>query len=818
MNINKMPVEIETRKITSMEATQNAFTEIVFVLHGEVALIMEGMTYSLNTEDIVLINPNQLHSFISGGCHLLIVRFDLSDFNFGTSTEYFFELNSAGNTYLPKYNFSRYLLAQLVKAHALGENRFHITGLTCELISHLIERFRIVAPEKVSPTRKNRQRASEIMKYINENYSRSLSLADIADHFCFSIQYLSSFFEKNVGMTIMSYYNNVRLNHMIAEMLSTDESLENLALANGFRNVRAFSAIFKKAYNCLPSDYRKSHREKLEDSSGMAEELLNSAELGSLAKYLSLHTEEKATPFSPADTLLFDAGTIDCSAQGTPLLNNCFNMCCVGSAKQFLYAEIRDMVRLVQQEIHYKYVKFHGILSDETMVYTEDEDGNPVYSFSIIDKILDFILSVDLKPLLQLSFMPTALASDRNKNIDMGHFNTSPPKDIEKWCALIERTIRHIEHRYGASEVQSWLFCVWNEPDSTSDLFGWNDTAEFFEFYKRTLQSVKKIDPKLKFGTPSLLIAPNEEESWAGHFLRYCASNDCLPDFINIHYYDNDFTNQSDSEGLSLSNISILKPINSNPFAFTEFINSLKQTCRVNNMSSLPIYLTEWNLTISHRDPINDTCFKSCYLTKNLLENYDRLESYGYWCITDFIEELQLPNELFHGGLGMFTYNGIPKAHFNTFKFLRKLGDEKLASGKGYFVTRGQNRIVIMLYNYEHYTKFLASGNLFDIKTENRYSQFTQMNAATFRIVLDNLPYSRCLIKERFVNQSRGSSYDAWVRMGAQPLTSTEDLDILRQESRPGMHLHRAEITDGTLELAIKLDPLEVRLVEVELN
>ena len=93
---------------------------------------------------------------------------------------------------------------------------------------------------------------------------------------------------------------------------------------------------------------------------------------------------------------------------------------------------------------------------------------------------------------------------------------------------------------------------------------------------------------------------------------------------------------------------------------------------------------------------------------KNLLENYDRLQSFGYWCLTDFIEELQLPNELYHGGLGMFTYNGIPKAHYNTFKFLTHLGKELLAKGNGYFVTRDGHKLVIILYNYEALFKVIC--------------------------------------------------------------------------------------------------------------
>jgi xylan 1,4-beta-xylosidase len=302
-------------------------------------------------------------------------------------------------------------------------------------------------------------------------------------------------------------------------------------------------------------------------------------------------------------------------------------------------------------------------------------------------------------------------------------------------------------------------------------------------------------------------------------FFHYSALNNCPSDFINIHYYDNSFSvSESISDSFSISNIEKTCPLNVDPFAFTKFINQLKVQNKKLKLGNIPIYLTEWNLTVSQRDLINDTCFKSCYLTKNLLENYDRLESFGYWCLTDFMEELQVPNEQYHGGLGMFTYNGIPKAHYNTFLFLTHLGNELIAKGNGFFVTKEGSKIVIILYNYEHYSKLFASGILFDMTNENRYAPFTQMNQAQFQIKLHNLPSSGCLVKEMFVNQNHGSSYDAWAKMGFPSLIRPEDLESLKQVSQPGLYLHHEAVNQGELFLTAELEPLEVRMMEIILD
>ena len=136
---------------------------------------------------------------------------------------------------------------------------------------------------------------------------------------------------------------------------------------------------------------------------------------------------------------------------------------------------------------------------------------------------------------------------------------------------------------------------------------------------------------------------------------------------MNVNYYDNDF---------NLETISSHTPahpahsrLNKDENAFQKCIHLIKYLFDNNGIGNLPIYLTEWNLTVSHRNLLNDTCFKSCYLAKNLLENYDALDSFGYWVLTDLNEEIQISPEEFHGGLGLFTVWNEPNTTEYIFGF-----------------------------------------------------------------------------------------------------------------------------------------------------
>jgi len=151
--------------------------------------------------------------------------------------------------------------------------------------------------------------------------------------------------------------------------------------------------------------------------------------------------------------------------QVTGEFNRSYNFCVgAGRANEGLRADWQRQLRLTQSECGFRYIRFHGLLTDDMGVYQEDRNGNPVYNFQYIDELFDFLLSIKMKPFVELGFMPNALASS-NKTVFWWKGNVTPPKDYRKWDGLIKNLILHFTERYGASEVKSWFFEVWNEPN-----------------------------------------------------------------------------------------------------------------------------------------------------------------------------------------------------------------------------------------------------------------------------------------------------------------------------------------------------------------
>ncbi len=192
------------------------------------------------------------------------------------------------------------------------------------------------------------------------------------------------------------------------------------------------SALFKKKYGILPGQYRSRHLDFMPQTRFMNEvnylAVTSSSALAPLARYLKENFLNDTLKETSGKEKIMNIENINISEKGTRLRHTWRNICCLGSVRELLYGEIQDVLRRVQTEMPFKYIVFHGIFSDDTMVYDELPDGRTVFSFTVIDKVIDFLLSIRLRPLMQLSFTPSALASVPDKTNFFVKYNTSLPK------------------------------------------------------------------------------------------------------------------------------------------------------------------------------------------------------------------------------------------------------------------------------------------------------------------------------------------------------------------------------------------------------
>jgi xylan 1,4-beta-xylosidase len=187
-------------------------------------------------------------------------------------------------------------------------------------------------------------------------------------------------------------------------------------------------------------------------------------------------------------------------------------------------SEFSAALRLARTDLGVEHVRSHAVFHDDLAVYDE-RDGQPVYDFSRVAAVYDRVRELDLRPVVELSFMPRALARDPYATVFSYGAIVSPPRDWDRWGQLVERLTRFLVDRYGLDEVSQWGFEVWNEPNL--EVFWTGSQTDYLRLYATAAHAVKAVDERLKVGGPASAAA-----GWLGDFLTAVVEQNLPLDFV----------------------------------------------------------------------------------------------------------------------------------------------------------------------------------------------------------------------------------------------------------------------------------------------
>jgi xylan 1,4-beta-xylosidase len=472
---------------------------------------------------------------------------------------------------------------------------------------------------------------------------------------------------------------------------------------------------------------------------------------------------------------------------------------CVGSGHAALLmspANLQQMGR-VEREIGFHFVRFHGLLTDDMNVYRE-VDGKPVYDFSGIDTLYDKLLHLGVKPFVEFGFMPNALASGKQE-IFFWHANVTPPKDMDRWSALIRALTQHLQDRYGTAEVKTWRFEVWNEPNYPG--FWPNaDQAAYFKLYDATASAVKSVNPAFKVGGPATAGA-----GWVPEFLAHTQQVHAPVDFVSTHTYavSSGFLDADGNADLVLS---------SSPEAISGDVARVHQQIQASYKPSLPLDITEWSASYSSRDPVHDSYTSAAFVLEKLKQTEGLASAMSYWTYSDLFEENGPPPAAFHGGFGLLTRDNIPKATYFAYKYLNQLGPTQLKSEDNEsWVTRKGDDVEALVWSYvplkqsegnkAFYRKLHPAEPVAPVDLK-----LTGLRPGRYRLIVHRTGYRR------------NDAYSDWIDMGMpKDLTSAQliTLEALTQDS-PELSIEVRIDAGGLLERTLPMHQNDLVLVTLQ--
>lgn len=515
---------------------------------------------------------------------------------------------------------------------------------------------------------------------------------------------------------------------------------------------------------------------------------------------------------------------IDVEKEGEVFEHYWSKMVGAGRANEALRAGWLEQMQQVQENCGFEYVRFHGLFHDDMFPVIE-KNGKLIYNWQYIDDVFDRLLDLNVKPFVELAFLPTSMAAKDSKTVFWWKANITPAEDsFEKWHDLIKAFTQHCVNRYGIEEVLTWYFEVWNEPN-LYPLF-WDGTkSQYFELYKQSALAVKSIDKRLKIGGPSTSnFVPdtrfdgevtNDEVSeavfntkdinalewhgvWIEDFLKYCKKENLPIDFVSTHPYPTDYAfNPETGKGKGL----------------TRFVKSLKldlqwlnKTIKNSAYPNVEIHLTEWNTSPSSRDDMHDRLPAAAYIVKSNIDCIGLTNSLAFWTFTDVFEEKGGAASIFHGGFGMINYQGLVKPSYHAYRMLHQLGDQQLYKDDYLFITKksSNGKIVAMAYNYpKEYENSVPSGA--DKREDGTVKKL--------KFTLKNLK-PETLFKIEILDKDHGNIHNYWEDMGKPEPPTREQITEMKLYANKMKTIYVKANEKGILNLEKEITPWSVVLIK----
>lgn len=771
---------------------------LFYVMEGQLQISFDDYETCLEREGIFVINPNKKYRTVVSGKTLYatttIPSQILSNLSKSMNILFWCDSGKRDDEHCQRLRvLLEKLLTRVITVRENGED-FGYLALCYQLMDELTSNFLLKASDRDNYKEETdyEERIFKINHFIQMNYSNPISSKNLSEELFLSQGYLSRFFKKYYGMSFADFLQRVRLDHAVEDLIYTSLPITRITYDNGFANVSAFNKAFKEVYGGTPSAMRKKMREETTDLLKNEE---NKEVTDQLISYLKNREE-----IAPEDGNLInqqDACSVSFSRDINPVWSDTIN---VGPASILLHSEMREQLIFLSQKCNLRYIRFWNIFSPELMLDLAEKHNS--YNFSKLDSILDFLVAISLKPHLELGMKPKRLFRTIQDAIVME--KTEEIHDLDILSHFMQALMLHLLRRYGKEELDTWRIEYWfNET-----LWGEEEEEDrFFERFSCIYQIVKRFSVSLEVGGCGLRGDWNDLEYTGLRFLRKWKQQICKPDFISTLVY-------AYERGEIDEDIYSKRSTDSDNLAYS--IERIRNIMRKADFSDCKLYVTEWNLTISDRNFINDSCFKGAYILKNIIDNYEKVDTLSYFLASDLVAEHYDSDELLFGGCGLISKAGILKPSGYALRFLKWLYPYFVGKGSNYLLTTDQHYSYgLVCHNMKklNYNYYLTMED--EIDKDEIWKYFEDRDPLNLTLSLTDVMNGSYQIKTYVMNEEVGSQIKYWSEMGYEKELTRNDVRYLKRVCGPRLSIQTVEVDSEILTLNINMDYNEIRFIRI---
>jgi len=458
-------------------------------------------------------------------------------------------------------------------------------------------------------------------------------------------------------------------------------------------------------------------------------------------------------------------------------------------------------------------------------MYREDANGNPIYHWQIVDSIFDTYIQRGMKPLAQFGFMPEALSTKPQpyqhhwapgvpyKEIITGW--AYPPKDYNKWGELVYQWVRHCVERYGQTEVESWYWELWNEPDG----YYWMGTVpELYKLYDYTAFNVKRALPTARIGGPH---STGGASKYLRAFVNHCLNDTNQVtgkigsplDFVAFHAKGSPRV-QDGNVRMSISRQ--LKDVNDN----------MATIASIPGVKNLPVIIGESDpegcaACGMHTNPENayrNGTMYSSYTAASIPRIYDLAEHYGVNLIGAVNWSFEFENQPWFYGFRDLATNGVDKPVLNVFRMLGMMrGDRVEVSGDQAYDFQSMRDQSVRGPKTDVNAFAAADAKSVSVLLWNYHDEDVQDAGSPVSLTIKGLKSGKARLTHFRIDALHSNSYEVWKKMGSPQSPTFEQIQTLEKSGKLELlgKPKTIKITDGKVVISMQLPRQAVSFVKI---
>jgi len=463
-----------------------------------------------------------------------------------------------------------------------------------------------------------------------------------------------------------------------------------------------------------------------------------------------------------------------------------------------------------------------------TNAYTEDASGRPVYDWKIVDRIFDTYTQRKMKPLVEIGFMPEALSTNpqpyQHQFAPGSQYGTIftgwayPPNDYSKWGELVYQWVRHSVDRYGRSEVESWWWEVWNEPD----IGYWRGTPEEYrKLYDFAADGVKRALPTARVGGPHMT-GPNSErtQQLLREFLEHCVRGTNAAtgkigaplDYVGFHAKGAPRV----VDGHVRMGISNQLRAISNGFQIVASFPELKNTPIVIGESD-PEGCAACSMKTNPENAYRNGTMYSSYTAAQLARTYELVDLHKVNLLGAVTWAFEFEGQPYFAGFRDLATNGIDKPVLNVFRMLGQMRGDRLAVTSTSAAPIEAIRDNGVRERPDVYALASRSGQDVFVMAWNYHDDDLPAHPAEIDLTINGITDGQPTLSHFRIDQDHSNAYEGWKKMGSPETPSQAQYTALELMGRlqPLKQPERVRVQNKTFKLTFSLPRQGVSLVKL---